>query len=86
MSAIFKFTCTCKAMASKTITIREEVYEKLSRLKEDKSFSELLEDLVEDRDVGREKSFGSWKGSKDELKRNIREGRKKFDEDFEERL
>lgn len=74
------------SMGSKTITIREDVYERLSRIKEDKSFSELLEELVEERDVDLKKSFGAWKGDKEDLKSTIEEGREKMEEDFEERL
>ena len=73
-------------MSSKTITIREEVYEKLTRFKGEKSFSELLEELVEERETDRREAFNAWKGDKEELKENIEEGREKLEEDFGKRL
>lgn len=85
MTTGFKCIGTHKlSMGSTTITIRDDVYEKLSNIKEDKSFSELLEVLAEMRRPDRN-SFGAWKGRKEELEESIEEGREKLERDFEER-
>ena len=48
-------------MASKNISITEEVYEKLVRIKKDnESFSELFIRLLRIQRTALEKTFGSW--------------------------
>jgi predicted CopG family antitoxin len=56
------------------------VYEKLSRIKDGRSFSELLEDLAEDQKVDLEDSFGAWSSEEAE---DARSKVKEFEEDFE---
>jgi predicted CopG family antitoxin len=70
-------------MATKTITIKEEAYNKLKALKGDKSFSDLIIDMTEDEDVDLSKSAGLW-SDVDEQK--IEEKRKEFRSDFEEKF
>ena len=71
-------------MGSKTITIREEVYEKLSRIKDGRSFSELLEDLAETQSVDLENSFGAWnKEEAEEARNKIKEFKENFESDFD---
>ncbi len=63
----------------KTITIREDVYEKLLEIKEDKSFSEIILELLNKREII--KTFkGILKGSKvlEEIEKEILEERKKI--------
>ena len=75
------------SMSSKTITIREDVYEKLSRVKGERSFSELLESLVDEKRVDLEDSFGSWSSEEaEETRDKIREFREDFDSDFGEEV
>jgi predicted CopG family antitoxin len=70
-------------MATKTITIKEEAYDRLKALKDGKSFSDLIIDLTEDRDVDLSKSRGLWSNIDEE---KIEKKREKFREDFEERF
>ncbi len=59
----------CTHMTSKNISITEEVYKKLLKLKgENESFSELLLRLINIQKKSFEKSFGAWKLSDDEKK------------------
>ena len=54
-------------MTSKNISITEEVYKKLLRIKrEDESFSELFLRLLKIQKNALEKSFGAWELSKEE--------------------
>ncbi|WP_336339239.1 antitoxin VapB family protein [Haloarcula brevis] len=70
-------------MATKTITVTEEAYERLREMKrEDESFTDTLlritggeQDLM--------KGFGAWKDSG--LRDEVVEGREELAEDFEER-
>jgi predicted CopG family antitoxin len=56
-------------MASKNISIREEVYKKLLKIKQDnESFSDLLLRLLKNQKTSLEKSFGAWDLSEDEKK------------------
>jgi predicted CopG family antitoxin len=69
-------------MTSKNISITEDVYNKLIKIKrDDESFSELFLRLLKIQKVQMEKSFGAWKLSKkekDEIWKDIadRSGRK----------
>ena len=59
----------CTYMTSKNISITEEVYQKLLKLKgENESFSELLLRLINIQKKSFEKSFGAWKLSDIEKK------------------
>ena len=73
------FTC----MATKTITIKEEAYSKLKALKGEKSFSDLIIDLTEEKDVDLSKSAGLWRDMDEE---KIEEKREEFRSDFEEKF
>ncbi|TFF97479.1 MAG: antitoxin [Promethearchaeota archaeon] len=54
-------------MASKNISITEDVYNKLVQIKrENESFSELITRLLESQKKNLEKAFGSWDLKKDE--------------------
>lgn len=58
----------------KTITLRDEVYEKLARLKRDnESFSDVIEKLIERREFKIENYFGILKESKvlDEIEKML---------------
>lgn len=72
----------CIHMASKNISITEEVYKELLKIKgENESFSELFSRLLKIQKQNIEKSFGVWnlsKEEKDKIWNNIsnREGRK----------
>ncbi|OYT29363.1 MAG: antitoxin [Thermoprotei archaeon] len=64
----------------KTLTIRDDVYEKLVKLKkEGESFSDLLERLLSREKVSLREFYGSLKDSKflEELEKEILEFRKK---------
>ena len=57
----------CIHMNSKNISITEDVYNKLLKIKkEDESFSELFLRLLKIQRVQMEKSFGAWKLSERE--------------------
>lgn len=74
-------------MATKTITIREEAYERLKAIKGDRSFSEVIIDVTEDRKPDLMESFGAWEGEKGEkAKERIEKFRKEFDRDFDEKV
>jgi predicted CopG family antitoxin len=58
-----------EAMASKTISITDVVYEKLSKIKgKDESFSELFIRMIDLYHQNQEKCFGSWNLSLTEKK------------------
>ncbi|MFB6099937.1 MAG: antitoxin VapB family protein [Candidatus Nanohalobium sp.] len=67
-------------MATKTITIKEEAYNRLKNLKKDRSFSDVIIDITEDREVDLMDSFGAL--SEDEAEK-AREKVEKFREDFD---
>ncbi|MHA2249786.1 MAG: antitoxin VapB family protein [Candidatus Kariarchaeaceae archaeon] len=54
-------------MASKTIMIDSEVYEHLKRLKKDKSFSEIIRELINKRNTPPLSSLGKLKGEPDKM-------------------
>ena len=61
----------CKHMTSKNISITEDVYKKLIKIKKnDESFSELFLRLLKNQKVKIEKCFGAWNLSKEELSGN----------------
>ncbi|MFO8020226.1 MAG: antitoxin VapB family protein [Promethearchaeia archaeon] len=56
-------------MASKNISIKEDVYKKLLKIKrENESFSDLLLRLLKNQKTSLEKSFGAWDLSENERK------------------
>ncbi|ACR41240.1 antitoxin VapB family protein [Saccharolobus islandicus] len=75
----------------KTIMIRDEVYRKLVEIKGDKSFSDLIEELIEEslslRRKKLEKYFGILSEEEaEELEREIKEMRKRSDESINRKL
>ncbi|WP_135829483.1 antitoxin VapB family protein [Halorussus halobius] len=73
-------------MATKTLTIREDVYDRLKSMKrEEESFSDLLERLSGgDEDVM--KGFGVFAGEEgDEFAASVEEARERMDRDYRER-
>ncbi len=61
--------CMCIHMTSKNISITEDVYNKLLKIKrEDESFSELFLRLLKIQKNTLEKSFGAWDLSEEEEK------------------
>ncbi|MBI2543600.1 MAG: antitoxin VapB family protein [Candidatus Aenigmarchaeota archaeon] len=76
-------------MGFKTITIKEEVYKKLLRAKNnEESFSEFLDKTVSKR-PNIERFYGAWKMSKkdaESIKKTIRKYREDATENFHERI
>ena len=75
----------------KTIMIREGVYRKLNEIKGDKSFSDIIEELIEESLSLRKKKLDKYFGilSKEEakeLEREIKEMRKINDESINRKL
>jgi predicted CopG family antitoxin len=75
----------------KTILIRDDIYKKLNEIKGNKSFSDIIEELIEEslslRKKKLEKYFGILnKEESEELEREIREMRKKNDESINRKL
>lgn len=70
-------------MATKTITVKEEAYERLKKFKDGKSFSEVIMEITRDKDVDLSESFGLWS---DKDVEEVEEKRREFREDFEESL
>jgi Uncharacterized ACR, COG1753. len=76
----------------KTIMIRDDVYNKLARIKGDKSFSDIIEELIEEsislRRKKIEKYFGILKEEEEaeELKKEIYEMRKDLNESIVRKL
>jgi predicted CopG family antitoxin len=75
----------------KTIMIRDDVYNKLARIKGDKSFSDIIEELIEEsinlRRKKIEKYFGILKDEEaEELKKEIYEMRKNLNENIIRKL
>lgn len=89
--AKFKYMFKHKeTMGFKTITIKDEVYRDLLKLKrKDESFSELFERLTKREKPDLMRFAGAWKMSDDEWKRiekTLKERRRSADESFEERV
>ncbi|MFP3227134.1 MAG: antitoxin VapB family protein [Sulfolobaceae archaeon] len=75
----------------KTIMIRDDVYKKLVEIKGDKSFSEIIEELIEESQILRrrklEKYFGILNGEEaEEMMKEIEEVRKITDESINIKL
>jgi predicted CopG family antitoxin len=75
----------------KTIMIRDDVYNKLARIKGNKSFSDIIEELIEEsislRKKKIEKYFGILKDDEaKELKKEIYEMRKNLNENIIRKL
>ena len=75
----------------KTITVRDDVYRKLNEIKGDKSFSDIIEELIEESLSLRKKKLDKYFGilSKEEakeLEREIKEMRKINDEIINRKL
>lgn len=75
----------------KTILIRDDIYKKLNEIKGNKSFSDIIEELIEEslslRKKKLEKYFGILnKEESEELEREIKEMRKKNDESINRKL
>jgi len=75
----------------KTIMIRDDVYKKLVEIKGDKSFSEIIEELIEESLILRrrklEKYFGILNGEEaEEMMKEIEEVRKITDESINRKL
>jgi len=75
----------------KTIVIRDEVYRKLNEIKGNKSFSDIIEELIEEslslRKKKLEKYFGILsEGEAEELEKEIKEMRKRSDESINRKL
>ena len=70
-------------MATKTITVKEEAYERLKKFKDGRSFSDVIMDLTENQKVDLSDSAGLWS---DVDREEIKEKRKEFRKDFEERF
>ncbi len=77
------FTRKHTFMATKTITVKEEAYERLKKFKDGKSFSEVIMEITRDKDVDLSESFGLWS---DKDVEEVEEKRREFREGFEERL
>jgi Uncharacterized ACR, COG1753. len=75
----------------KTILIRDDIYKKLNEIKGDKSFSDIIEDLIEESLSLRKKKLDKYFGilSKEEAKEleiEIKEMRKINDESINRKL
>jgi predicted CopG family antitoxin len=75
----------------KTIMIRDDVYRKLNEIKGNKSFSDIIEELIEEslglRKKKLEKYFGILNEEKaKELEKEIKEMRKRGDESINRKL
>ena len=57
---------------ARTISVSDEVYERMSRLKEDRSFSELIMELMKQSDLEELEGIGfsgNWEKVKDEVQK-----------------
>jgi len=75
----------------KTIMIRDDVYRKLNEIKGNKSFSDIIEELIEESLSLRRKKLGKYFGilseeEAEELERKIKEMRKRNDESINRKL
>jgi predicted CopG family antitoxin len=74
-------------VATKTITIKEEAYNRLKSLKKDKSFSDVILDLAEDREVDLMESFGTISDPEAEKAREkVNKFRKRYNKDADKAL
>lgn len=76
-------------MAVKTITITEEAYNALKRIKLDsESFSKIIINITNEKANPVEKYFGVMKGSKmmQDIREKVASDRKKFNEDYKKRI
>jgi len=75
----------------KTITVRDDVYRKLNEIKGNKSFSDIIEELIEESLSLRKKKLKKYFGilsneEAEELEREIKEMRKRSDESINRKL
>ena len=75
----------------KTIMIRDDVYRKLNEIKGNKSFSDIIEELIEESLSLRKKKLKKYFGilskeEAEELEKEIKEMRKKTDESINRKL
>jgi len=72
----------------KTIMIRDDVYNKLARIKGDKSFSDIIEELIEESISLRRKKIEKYFGilKEEELKKEIYEMKKDLNESIVRKL
>lgn len=77
-------------MVVKTITVTEEAYNALRRMKkEDQSFSEIIIEVSKEKSNSLDKFFGILKDSSAELdlmRKKVEEGRKRADKDTREKI
>lgn len=77
-------------MPFKTITIKEEVYEELLKLKKkDESFSDMFKRFARREKPSLDEFLGAWKMPNREwskIKKELKKERTKMDKDFERRL
>jgi len=78
-------------MASKNISVRQEIYEKLERLKQqDESFSDVIERLLNEGSKGSTsrlmKYFGVWSDFPKGFAQKVEEFRKSMNENIDERV
>jgi predicted CopG family antitoxin len=74
-------------MATRTITIKEEAYNRLKELKHGKSFSDVILEITKDRNVDLMESFGTLSEEKaEEAREKIEEFRGEFNRDADEAL
>lgn len=73
------------SMVTKTITITEEAYKSISRIKmENESFSDLFKRIAKEKNVAR-RYLGILKGNVEEAKREARKIREETSKDFRKR-
>ena len=78
-------------MASKNISVRLEIYERLEKLKQEgESFSDVIERLLNEGSKGSTsrlmKYFGAWSDFPEEFDQKIKEFRKSMNDNIEERV
>lgn len=78
-------------MGFKTITIKENVYKELMKVKGNESFSEFFEKVTKERKKKPDlmRFYGAWKMSKkeaDRVEKAMKKYRRSFDKSFHERV